>query len=129
MAELKENKEDYKRQIFELTGQISMCWENISGAGTFKSDKAIELTEQIIDLFTEERNKLLKPANDILRSCYAVIERKGTDTNWEALKEQVGIELERQHKIFFSEESKPEETITIIENPPYNIPDYFWADK
>lgn len=41
---------------------------------------------------------LLKRANDLLRSCYAVASREGKTTNWEGLKSQIDKALREQHE-------------------------------
>ena len=38
---------------------------------------------------TKQYEKLLKEANDLLRSVYAISEREGTETNWKALRKKV----------------------------------------
>ena len=62
--------------------------------------KQIEEKDLIIDGLLEE----LKAANDIIRSFHSVIERSGTDTNWEALMGRVKEILSRQHKIMYPEQ-------------------------
>lgn len=41
--------------------------------------------------------KLIKDANEIIRSFCSVIKRKGKDTNWDALEDKVKIILKEQH--------------------------------
>ena len=45
--------------------------------------------------------ELLIEANDMLRSCYSVIERRGLSTNWEPLDHKVYEMLKEHHKILF----------------------------
>jgi len=45
--------------------------------------------------------ELLIEANEMLRSCYAVIERKGEKTNWEPLEKAVHKMLLEQHKVLY----------------------------
>ena len=41
----------------------------------------------------------LEVANDLLRSAYAIAERDGKDTNWEAFRKKLGPVLQRQNQI------------------------------
>ena len=41
----------------------------------------------------------LRESNELLRSLYQVVKRKGTDTNWDALKKKVLAELEQQSQL------------------------------
>jgi len=43
--------------------------------------------------------ELLEQANDILRSVNAIIERKGEETNWEAISNVVKMALADQHEL------------------------------
>jgi hypothetical protein len=43
----------------------------------------------------------LKEANELLRSAFAIAERNGASTNWEAWRNQLRIALNRQHKILY----------------------------
>lgn len=43
-------KENKRQKLVELIGEATMCWEPIP-AGVFKSDKAIEIADEIIALF------------------------------------------------------------------------------
>lgn len=43
----------------------------------------------------------LLEANDLLRSCYAVVQRRGAETNWEALEARL-IGVLEQHRHFIS---------------------------
>lgn len=45
--------------------------------------------------------KLLKESNDILRSCNAVIKRRGRQTNWDSIEYKVEQILKKQHKFLF----------------------------
>ena len=45
--------------------------------------------------------ELLIEANDMLRSCYSVIERRGQVTNWESLEKRVSGILKEQHEYLF----------------------------
>ena len=45
--------------------------------------------------------ELLKEANEILRSCNSVIERKGAQTNWDALEKRVKQVLNEQRKVLY----------------------------
>lgn len=40
--------------------------------------------------------KALKEANEMLRSCHSVIERKGVETNWDSLEKKVKDILKKQ---------------------------------
>jgi hypothetical protein len=46
----------------------------------------------------ETKYELIKESNEVLRSCYSVIEREGKTTNWDALKTKVGEILKEQHE-------------------------------
>jgi hypothetical protein len=48
--------------------------------------------------------KLLKEANGIIRSFSAVCDRKGEQTNWEALSMQVRAVLGEQHEFMHPEQ-------------------------
>jgi len=43
----------------------------------------------------------LKRANDILRSCHSVVERRGASTNWESLEKKIKEILTDQHKLIY----------------------------
>lgn len=47
--------------------------------------------------------QLIREANDIIRSFNSVIERKGEQTNWEALDKQVKRILKEQHEYMFAD--------------------------
>ena len=50
--------------------------------------------------------KLIKDANEIIRSFYAVIEREGKDTNWEALKNKAKGILKEQHDCIYDNDAE-----------------------
>lgn len=45
--------------------------------------------------------RLIIESNNMLRSLYGVIERKGTNTDWESLEKQVSKILKEQHEYLF----------------------------
>lgn len=51
----------------------------------------------------EAYDELIK-ANDVLRSLYAVVERQGTDTNWESLEARLSERLKAQHRLMHTPE-------------------------
>lgn len=51
---------------------------------------------KFIELLNEKA--LNKEANDALRSCYSIVQRKGADTNWEAIEKVLKSILHEQHK-------------------------------
>jgi hypothetical protein len=70
------------------------------------ADAILALFEQDLMLINKEATEKnfyndVVEANDILRSCYQVIKRKGKDTRWDALKEQIHKVLIKQHKIMY----------------------------
>ena len=93
----------------EVIDKLYLELSQISQAKTAK-----ELTlKDTCDCLTDEIHQLqemLKAANDVLRSCYAVCERQITSptqsTNWESLLAVVKRTLEEQHKYFYP---KPDE--------------------
>lgn len=50
------------------------------------------------------KDQLLSEANDLIRSFSAVCDRKGEQTNWEALKAQVRRVLAEQHQYMHPEQ-------------------------
>lgn len=50
--------------------------------------------------------ELLLDANSMLRSFYHVIERKGEQTNWEALRNRVKTLLNEQHSVLLPDWKK-----------------------
>mgnify|MGYP003439865807 FL=1 len=46
---------------------------------------------------TKRLEKMLLEANDLLRSAYAIAQRNGEQTNWEAFRSQLKTALEAQH--------------------------------
>jgi hypothetical protein len=42
---------------------------------------------------------LLMRSNEVLRSCFSIIERRGENTNWDGLKNCVDCELKNQHSV------------------------------
>lgn len=58
------------------------------------------VTEDVLHFFAEReavRDAIIKDANEVLRSCHSVAERKGETTNWEPLKESIYKALTDQH--------------------------------
>jgi len=47
---------------------------------------------------------MLKETNDMLRSVYQVVKRKGLNTNWKTLETQLNSLLEKQHRIMYPEQ-------------------------
>ena len=47
---------------------------------------------------TKRLEKMLLEANDLLRSAYAIAQRNGEQTNWEAFRGQLKKALEAQHE-------------------------------
>jgi hypothetical protein len=50
--------------------------------------------------------RLLKDSNEVLRSCFSIIERKGESTNWESIKVAVEKVLKEQHQVLCSHDYK-----------------------
>lgn len=57
--------------------------------------KANRLIEGVCEQRDDARKRLVE-ANSMLRTCYAVIQRKGMETNWEPLDKRLLDLLERQ---------------------------------
>lgn len=60
----------------------------------------LQAEEITIGKFVELLNEkaLNKEANDALRSCYSIAQRKGADTNWEAIEKVLKSILDEQHR-------------------------------
>jgi hypothetical protein len=56
------------------------------------------------ELLNERPMQELTKANELLRSVHAVVQRKGADTNWEALEGQLSALLQEQHRILYPEQ-------------------------
>lgn len=50
--------------------------------------------------------KELTGANELLRSVYQIVKRKGLRTNWVALEKKLLKELKREHTIMFPKNTK-----------------------
>ena len=46
-------------------------------------------------------NKLLREANDLLRTMNSIVKRKGSETNWESLDKKLADVLLKQHKYMY----------------------------
>jgi len=57
---------------------------------------SISLDEYMVA--TKRLEKMLLEANDLLRSAYAIAQRNGEQTNWEAFRGQLKKALEAQHE-------------------------------
>lgn len=56
---------------------------------------------RMVEILNETNRDLLKESNELLPSVYQVIERKGENTNWGALKAQVYAALKEQNKVLY----------------------------
>ena len=65
-----------------------------------KDANEIELLKYIGELEHELRTckKILLEANELLRSAYAIAQRNGEQTNWEAFRTQLQKALQAQHE-------------------------------
>lgn len=45
--------------------------------------------------------QMLIEANEIIRSFNSIVDRKGADTNWEALDKRIKTILKEQHEILY----------------------------
>jgi hypothetical protein len=48
-----EREKDLSQKVFEALGAVSTCWENVSGAGTFESDKAKAIGDALMEEILE----------------------------------------------------------------------------
>jgi len=81
---LKHSKED----VYDLLDNIHQ--DNIfEWIGALGSSRRLEAS----------RTEMLKEANEIIRSLYSVVKRKGEETNWEAIDERLKDILHRQHQV------------------------------
>lgn len=44
------DKKDLETVVFVAIGAATACWENLSGAGLFESDRAKEIADELVDI-------------------------------------------------------------------------------
>ena len=54
-VEVVEHAESVEQEIGELVGEASTCWDNLSGAGTFRPDRASQITSKILAIIEREK--------------------------------------------------------------------------
>ena len=63
------------------------------------SDAQTEIYNRAYEAIQNSMDVTPKEANSLLRSAYSIASRNGEQTNWDAFKKSVGIELDSEHKI------------------------------
>lgn len=48
-AEGKTEPDTLEEAVQQSVGAASVCWDNMEGAGVFQSDRALDVSEQLID--------------------------------------------------------------------------------
>lgn len=95
-----------KKEIIEAWAWVRENNHSISDdVLDFMKDSAIYTLQNKVsyerDKEVEKLKNLLNASNEILRSCYSIIERKGESTNWSSIERAVRKVLVDQHKELF----------------------------
>ena len=104
--------ESYEQQILANPSEFGLVKQELfndlaNGAALRRSE--IDFWKQKFTDLQSENAKLkeaLGKANDVLRSCFLVIERKGSSTNFESLHKVVNDILKDQHKLMYPQSTK-----------------------
>lgn len=92
---------------FEVINELFL---ELSQVATAATPKEIQLYEA------------LREANDLLRSTYAIAERKGESTNWDSFTKRVLGALQKQHRFLYLAQyvdGKPIEPIEVTKEAGY----------
>lgn len=91
--------------------------EDCVSVGGMAADAGLPVASRI-DLMA-----MIKEANEMLRSAYAVAEREGGCTNWEAFRNRLNAVLEQQHRVMFPKSVSGTSKTCVMCNGPADLTD------